>query len=77
MLLACINDNGNLTKSAKDLLQSMQHESLSADEISKKVGLPLFRVRSSLRDMKSMGFVIEENQSYKMNPKVANLLNRS
>ncbi|WP_216831425.1 hypothetical protein [Alkalihalobacterium elongatum] len=73
--MACVTSDGNLTSSAKDLLQVIQHEALSADQIAKKINMPLFKVRSNLRDMASMGFVIEENESYKMNPKVEKLLN--
>lgn len=74
--MACVNDKGNLTESAKKLLTSIKDDSLSPEEISNQVGLPLFKVRSSLRDMKSMGFVIEENKTFKMNPKAEKLLNR-
>lgn len=75
--MACINDKGSLTESAKKLLTSIKNESLNPEEISKRIGLPLFKVRSSLRDMKSMGFVLEENDTFKMNPKAEKLLIRN
>lgn len=74
--MACVNDKGSLTESAKKLLTAIKNEYLRPEEISKQIGLPLFKVRSSLRDMKSMGFVIEENETYKMNPEAEKLLNR-
>lgn len=75
--MACIDDKGNLTQSAKKLLTAIREEALSIDEISTKTALPLFKVRSSMRDMKRMGFVLEEAGLYKMNPKIEKLLNRS
>lgn len=75
--MACVNEKGKLTESAKKLLIMIQHESLTVEEISKKSSLPLFKVRSSLRDMKSMGFVLEEYNKYKMNPKLESLLEQS
>lgn len=75
-MMACIDEQGQLTSSAIKLLESIQSESLSVEFISEKTAIPLFKVRSSLRDMKSMGFVIEEDEKYQKNPKVEKLLLR-
>ena len=74
--MACVNSNGELTQTAKDLLNSIVDEAQTPQDISKNVGQPIFKVRSSLRDMKSMGFVIEEDGKYKMNPKAKKVLEK-
>ncbi|HEX6594754.1 MAG TPA: hypothetical protein VF095_09205 [Bacillota bacterium] len=57
-----------MSKSAQNLLRTIKNESLSPEEVSERAKIPLFKVRSSLRDMQSMGFVIEENGHFQMNP---------
>ena len=56
--MACINPDGTLTKSAKALLQAIETP-LSAEEISAAIGQPLFKVRSSLREMGNAGLIGE------------------
>jgi len=74
--MACVNEKGQLTESAKKLLLSIESKALPVADISKETGIPLFKVRSSLRDMLSMGFVLEEGEKYKLNPKASKLLNK-
>lgn len=75
--MACIDDKGNLTPTAKSILTTIQSEAKTIEEIAGEAGQPLFKVRSSLRDMKSMGFVKEvaDNQ-FIMEEKVDKLLNK-
>ncbi len=73
--MACLTDSGHLSESAKKLLQSIEKEFLTAQEISKKTGLPLFKVRSSLRELEDMELVIKENNQYKMAAKALEYLN--
>lgn len=61
--MACINPDGTLLDSAKALLRIVQNP-LTPEEISKKVGQPLFKVRSSLREMSAAEFVKEESGKY-------------
>ncbi|WP_062352436.1 helix-turn-helix domain-containing protein [Bacillus kwashiorkori] len=75
--MACINEKGHLTESAKKLLQSIETEAMTPQEISKHTGLPLFKIRSSLREMKDMGFVTLEAEKYQMNPKIKSLVEKS
>ena len=62
--MACVDDKGKLTTTAKALLASIMETPKTPEEIAREVAVPLFKVRSSLREMKSMGFVKEtaENQ---------------
>ncbi|MBO8171232.1 MAG: hypothetical protein H0Z33_04975 [Bacillaceae bacterium] len=76
--MACIDDKGNLTTTAKKILNAVSEDFRSPEEIAKDTGLPLFKVRSSLRDMKSMGFVTEsEEQTYKIEERARTLLSKS
>lgn len=65
MIMACVNGDGTLTESAKTMLAEVDGQPKTVKELSEKTNAPLFKVRSSLRDMKSMGFVsIDENDQY-------------
>lgn len=74
--MACIDDKGNLTATAKKILTAVKDQSLTAEEVASGTDLPLFKVRSSLRDMASMGFVTQEDDTYQLNEKAEKLLNR-
>jgi len=56
--MPCINPDGSLTESAKILLKAA-HESLTPEDLAKKIGLPLYKVRSSLREMSEVGLIKE------------------
>ncbi|GEL09225.1 hypothetical protein [Salisediminibacterium halotolerans] len=63
--MACVNGDGKLTQSAKDLLEALDGESKSAKQLAAEVDMPVFQIRSSLRDANSMGFVTsEDNEAY-------------
>ncbi|MBA4601752.1 hypothetical protein [Thermoactinomyces mirandus] len=72
--MACFTDSGHLSESAKKLLQSIEKDFLSAQEISQKTGLPLFKIRSSLRELEDMELVIKEDNRYKMASKALEYL---
>ena len=48
--MACVNPDGTMTSSAMAMMQAMK-EPATAAKIAEKAGLPLFRVRSGLREM--------------------------
>lgn len=56
--MPCINPDGTLTESARNLLNAL-HEPLTAEELAKKIPLPLYRVRSSVREMMDVGLIKE------------------
>lgn len=51
------------------------NETLTIQDISKNSGIPLFKVRGSLREMKNMDLVIEENEQFRLHPNATNLIN--
>ncbi|MGA8941496.1 MAG: winged helix-turn-helix domain-containing protein [Thermoactinomyces sp.] len=73
--MACLTDDGYLSESSKKLLQSIEKDFLTPQEIAKKTGLPLFKVRSGLRELESMELVIKEDNQYKMAPKALEYFN--
>lgn len=63
--MACVNGDGKLTQSAKELLNALDGEYKTAKDLTNEVDMPVFQIRSSLRDAKSMGFVsADENEAY-------------
>ena len=54
--MACINNDGTLTESARRLLGKLIVP-CGAEELSQRMGQPLFRIRSSLREMETAGLV--------------------
>lgn len=54
--MACIQADGHLTEAARTLLGALA-EPLAPEEIAGRVGQPLYRVRSSLREMADAGLV--------------------
>ena len=61
--MACVNPDGSLSESARKLLTVLA-EPLNPEEISRKTGQPLFKVRSSLREMVDAGLISESGGRY-------------
>jgi len=61
--MACVNPDGTLSESAKALLMALTKPA-AAEEIAKQVGQPLFKVRSSLRELASAGLIQEQDEKY-------------
>jgi predicted transcriptional regulator len=62
--MACVNDDGSITPTAKALLKSLDSP-LGPEAIAAKIGAPLFRVRASLRELQAAGFVAEADGLYR------------
>jgi Mn-dependent DtxR family transcriptional regulator len=61
--MACVNSDGTLVASAKEVLKAIQNP-VTPEEIAEKIKQPLFKVRSSLREMAWFGYVTEESGKY-------------
>jgi DNA-binding transcriptional regulator GbsR (MarR family) len=57
--MACVNPDGIFSPSGKLLLEVVE-EPATAEEVAKATGLPLFRVRSGLRELARADLVSEE-----------------
>jgi DNA-binding IclR family transcriptional regulator len=54
--MACVNTDGTLTQSARSVLAAAREPALP-EEIASQTGLPLYRIRSSLRELHDAGLL--------------------
>jgi predicted transcriptional regulator len=72
--MACISPDGKPTESGSKMLRALQAGLKSPEEISKNTGLPLFRVRSGLRELAQAGLADQKEDSYKLSETGAKLI---
>ncbi|SES19053.1 hypothetical protein [Salipaludibacillus aurantiacus] len=75
--MACVNGNGKLTQSAKNILQAVENSPKSPADLSRELAIPMFKIRSSMRDMASMGLVQETEGAYQLAPGGKKMLDKS
>lgn len=63
--MACISADGTLTASARKMLEALQQPA-TPEEVAQATGLPLFRVRSGLRELAQAGFIEEVEGRYRL-----------
>lgn len=61
--MACINPDGTVTPSARNILRATQAP-LTPEEIAAATGLPLYRIRSSLRELVQASLLREEGERF-------------
>ncbi len=61
--MACVNPDGTLAPVAGAVLLALRAHT-SPDEVSRQVRIPLYRVRSSLRELLQAGLVEERDGRY-------------
>jgi len=54
--MACVNTDGTLTQSARSVLGAARDPALP-EEIAAQTGFPLYRIRSSLRELQDGGLL--------------------
>jgi len=67
--MACISPDGKPTESGTKLLRSLESGLRSPEEIAKGTGLPLFRVRSGLRELAQADLAEQKNTGYELSSK--------
>ncbi len=72
--MACISPDGKPTESGAKLLRALKSGSRSPEEVARDTGLPLFRVRSGLRELSQAGLAEQEGDGYKLSLKGAELI---
>lgn len=72
--MACGTNKFELTPTAKKVLNVIKETSLIIDDIAKKTELPLFKVRSNIRNLTNSDFVVLKNNKYIIAPQVNNLI---
>jgi predicted transcriptional regulator len=72
--MACISPDGKPTESGTKMLRALKSGLGSAEEIAQGSGLPLFRVRSGLRELTQAGLANQKNNKYEITDKGAKLI---
>ena len=68
--MACIKPDGKPTRAGLSILSSLAGAALTPEEVSAQAALPLFRVRSGLRELADAGYVVHEGyQVYALSTK--------
>ncbi|RLC59844.1 MAG: hypothetical protein DRI01_10945 [Chloroflexi bacterium] len=72
--MSCISPDGKPTESGIKILRALKSGLGSPEEIAKDTQLPLFRVRSGLREFTQAGLVSQEGERYELMDKGAELI---
>lgn len=72
--MPCVSPDGKPTESGTKMLRALQAGLKSPEEVARHTGLPLFRVRSGLRELALAGLAEQKEDSYTLNAKGAELI---
>ena len=72
--MACVSPDGKPTESGTKMLRALQAGLKSPEEVARETGLPVFRVRSGLRELGQAGLVDQKEDKYKTSQKGAELI---
>jgi len=72
--MACISPDGKPTESGSKMLRTLKAGLGAPEEIAKETGLPLFRVRSGLRELAEAGLAKQKDNGYELSEEGAKLL---
>jgi DNA-binding IclR family transcriptional regulator len=72
--MACISPDGKPTESGAKMLRALQSGLGTPEEIARSAGVPLFRVRSGLRELAQVGLATRKNDKYQITDKGAELI---
>ena len=72
--MACISPDGKPTESGTKMLRALKSGLGSPEEIAKDAGLPLFRVRSGLRELTQAGLANQKDDKYEITERGAELI---
>ena len=73
--MACINDDGTVSETGRVMLEALRTPT-TAEVLAKTTGLPLFRIRSGLREMAQAGLVVELEGAYRRTERGGTLLKK-
>ncbi len=72
--MACVSPDGRPTESGLKMLNALKVGPGSAEEVAQNAGLPLFKVRSGLRELDQAGLASQKGDKYELSAKGAELL---
>ena len=72
--MACISPDGKPTESGAKILRALNSGLGTPEEIAQNTGLPLFRVRSGLREFTQAGLADQKDDKYELSSKGVELV---
>ena len=72
--MACISPDGKPTESGSKMLRALRSGVGTPEEIAQNTGLPLFRVRSGLREFTQAGLANQKDDRYELSSKGVELV---
>ena len=72
--MACISPDGKPTESGAKMLRALKAGLKAPEEVAKDAGLPLFRVRSGLRELTQAGLANQKGDKYELTGKGTELI---
>ena len=72
--MACISPDGKPTESGQKMLRALKAGAASPEAIVSQTGLPLFRVRSGLRELTRAGIAEANDDKYSITSQGAKLV---
>jgi DNA-binding IclR family transcriptional regulator len=72
--MACVSPDGKPTESGTKILRSLKSGAKLPENVAEDTGLPLFRVRSGLRELAEAGYANSKGDKYEISPKGVELL---
>lgn len=59
--MPCVNPDGKPSDSGINMLRAIHSGKQTAEDIAAATGMPMYRVRSGLREMSEAGFVVQSD----------------
>jgi predicted transcriptional regulator len=72
--MACVSPDGKPTESGTKMLRALQAGLKSPEEVAQENGLPLFRIRSGLRELSQAGLADQKEDKYRLSEQGAVLI---
>jgi DNA-binding IclR family transcriptional regulator len=72
--MACISPDGKPSESGNKILRALKAGLGAPEEVAKESGLPLFRVRSGLRELTEAGLAKQKDDKFELSEKGAELI---
>jgi DNA-binding IclR family transcriptional regulator len=72
--MPCVSADGKPTKSGIEMLSALKGGASTTDALSGATGMPMFRIRSGLRQLISAGFVKQVGDDYQLTPEGSKLV---
>ena len=66
--LPCVSADGKPTPSGKAMLSALKSGASTPNALSEATGIPMFRVRSGLRQLINAGFAKQVDENYQVTP---------